>query len=350
MAYLIKAYPSSLEAKNVDGLTPLAVASVLGRLNLVEILVANGADQSVKDKQWNNILHLALSTNPKTSQLRAFMDLLDPNLRSHLLQERSSPQTSDGRTPLHRWVGTPTGRLDKPHQQYVEELRLLLEFSKGEELDCLDASGDTPLHTLIRDKKHPSIIDEVLRFKPQLLYRENAVGQTPAELIHQIYVRECVQAHRDARYQSWRGDTSVAQNLLNKRPEDFAKEVEDKALGLESDTGMVTTNARATLPRVRQIYELVNKFAEGHPGKRRLVSLHEANDVAQRIGETYQGQRYGWKGFEDKKTRRFRRSRKLKYGDLPDEEEGNQAAQSDVVSTKLPGLRMTAWQAPTKIQ
>jgi len=34
------------------------------------------------------------------------------------------------------------------------------------------------------------------------------------------------------------------------------------------------------------------EFMDKHPGKRRLVSLNEANDVAKRLGEQYSSSRY----------------------------------------------------------
>lgn len=77
------------------------------------------------------------------------------------------------------------------------------------------------------------------------------------------------------------------------------------------------------------------------------MSLHEANDVARRIGETYQGQRYGWKGFEGAWTRR--RAHRGMAEHLPDEEEvavEEQAA--DWLSSRMFGLRLSAWEDPKK--
>lgn len=336
VGYLIKACPSSLEAKSECGMTPLAVASWLGRLNLVKILIANGADQSVKDKQWDNLIHVALTTKPTASELRAFLDLLDPKLRCHLLKERSGIHASDGRTPLHRWVGN---NANNHHiQDDIDEMRVLLEFSDGEVLDNLDGKGETPLHTLIRDNKHPRFIQEVLQHNPQVLYRENAVGQTPADLIHAIYVCECMKAPNSFRWRWHSAD--MGDTLLNKSPEDFVEEAEKATGSDENENESVEGPART-----RQIYDLVETSAEKYAGKRRLVSLHEANDVARRIGETYQGERYGWKGG------RARRARASRDDDLPDEEEeeGEQADHGDhgdVVSAELQYLHSSSWEEP----
>jgi ankyrin repeat protein len=315
--YLIKVYPSAVETKGTTGMTPLFMASWLGRVNLVKVLIANGADQSTKNTSHDNILHAALANNPDAEKLDVFLKALDSDLLADLVLERSGLNVSDGRTPLHRWLATHVKSISDKPEHYIKVLDLLLGYSKGRELDTLDARGDTPLHTLIREQADPAVIREILAFNPQLLHRENAVGQTPADVAHDAYVRFCVQQH----YNSWgysyhrHEDKSVAQVLLNNQPEEFAR------LAKHGEPPKET-------PRVQQIYDLAAEFAAAHPGKRRLVSLHEANDVARRIGETYQGQRYGWKGFEGRKAQRARQQT------------------VDVLSGRLFTLRLSAWEGP----
>ncbi|KAK7719672.1 hypothetical protein SLS64_001851 [Diaporthe eres] len=333
--YLIKAYPSALEAKGTTGMTPLFIASWLGRINLARILIANGADQSTKNMSHDNILHAALANNPEPEKLAAFLKLLDPELLAHLVLERSGLNASDGRTPLHRWLAMYAKSISEKPDRYIKVLQLLLEHSKGEELSTLDAGGDTPLHTLIREQADPAIIREILNYNPRLLHRENAVGLTPAQVAHDAFVRACIPQHRHWGYGYHRHeDKSVAQVLVNMKPEDFARQAKH---------GGPTKPA----PRVQQIYDLAAEFAAAHPSKRRLVSLHEANDVARRIGETYQGQRYGWKGFEGRKLRRAQRFR---ADDLPDEEAEDVGEQQgvDVLSGRMNSLRSSAWEEPKK--
>lgn len=341
--YLIKAHPEFLEAKDSAGMSPLALASLLGRLNLVDILVAHGSDQSTKDENWNNVVHQAIKWQPTASQLRAFLNRLDPDLRSYLLKERSALQSSDGRTPLHRWVGSHRQNSGDGLGQNLEELRLLLGFSDGEELETLDSGGDTPLHTLIRNKEHPAIIRAVIQANPMLLFRENAVGRTPAELAHDMFVRACVQAPPDGHYHGWRQNRSVADILLQKTPEKFAQEAIDK----ENHTTPVSFGVESDLPIIRQIYDLVIEFAATYPGKRRLVSLTEANDVAVRIGNTYQGQRYGWK-VHSSKARGMRTSRRLKHGGREDLDTGSEdrSETGDFVLATLHGVLHSAWDQP----
>ncbi|KAJ4414254.1 hypothetical protein N0V82_008036 [Gnomoniopsis sp. IMI 355080] len=346
--YLIKTHPTSLEAKDSSGMSPLALATYLGRLNLVDILIAHGADQSTKDKDWNNLVHQAIVRQPTVSDLRAFLNRLDPELRKYLLKERSNLQTSDGRTPLHRFIGSHGKYSEHSLEHTIAKLRLLLKSSDGQELEALDGGGDTPLHTLIRDKEHPAIIREVIRTNPTLLLRENAVGRTPAELAHDMFVRACVQAPSDAlddQLYAWRRNSSMADTLIHKTPQEFAQTVEDEA----SPDRFGHSNVQDHLRLIGKIYDVVNEFASTRPGKRRLASLNEANDVALRIGESYQGERYGWEGFKSRKSRKRSAARGPGYHKREDEDastDEDQVETGDFVSETLPFVQSSAWEEP----
>lgn len=340
--YLIKTHPASLEAKDIEGLSPLALATYLGRLNLVKILIAHGADQSTKDKNWNNLVHQAISLRPTVSDLSVFLDLLDPELRKFLLKERSSLQGSDGRTPLHRWMGDHKLDFVNDVDHDIAKLRLFLRFSDRQELEALDGGGDSPLHTIIRNKAHPALIREVIQMNPMLLFRENAVGCTPAEMALDMFVRACVQAPPDGGFRGrLRGRTEV-DTLLMKQTAAFG-------LDEECPLDFGDSGAQDDLSLIRQIHDLVNEFVSTRPGKRRLASLNEANDVARRIGESYQGQRYGWKRSSGRKSRKLRANQGPEHGELEGEEassEEDQVGTGDFVALTLPNLYYSAWEEP----
>lgn len=327
--YLIKAQPAYLKAKDIEGKTPLAVAAELGRLNLVKILIAHGADQSIKDKHYNNIVHLALNGSPKASQLRTFLTLLDPKPRPFLLKERSGLDASHGRPAIHRWAGSSPSTCPRSDNELLDELRVLLEFSKDADLLALDGQGDTVLHLLVRERKPPALIREIAETDPRSLFRENVVGVTPAELAHDLYVRSCVEAPPLQQYSSLHGNGAV-DGLLNKAPEQYERD----SVGGE-------------LPRVRQIYDVVNELAALYPGERRLVSLNEANDVAERIGWADRGLRYGWKGVKDE---RGWRAYKVDAEELRDEEPLEDVATGDFVSNMLPAMLGSAWEEPQVVE
>lgn len=342
--YLIKVCPSSMEAKCSNGMTPLHIACWLGRTNLIKLLITEGADQAAKDNTWDNILHAALENDPGPCLLGAFLEILDPGLLSHLFKERSGLQTSDGRTPLHRWLSRHSGRFEAEPGRSMEVLRLLLKYSRGQGLNTLDGGGETPLHMLVRTSASPAIVRELLALDPQLLYRENAVGRTVADVSHDMFVRSCVSHPPRRRREYGTPYKSMATVLLEKAPEEFAEVARDRGQ-TEGDTDE-NRRARARkrhLSNVQQIHDLVVECAGAHPGKRRLVSLHEANDVAKRIGEAHKGQRRGWKVAMEERDGRMRLygsyRKMLEDGEEDDEDE----VQNDVVSTRLWELQYSAW-------
>lgn len=146
IAYLLKVMPESLEAKSRDGYTPLALAISLRRLEAARILIAAGADQTVRDYEGSNILHLLLrgayrtqawESAEKVYVLQNFLDLIDKRLVSSLLTERSSHEPGS-LTPLMFWMQKA---IETP-----EVLKVLLDFAAphgNQHLELLDGSGDS---------------------------------------------------------------------------------------------------------------------------------------------------------------------------------------------------------------
>ena len=56
--YLIDACPSSLEDKSDTGYTPLYLACLLGRVRSAKTLIDAGADQAVRDMEYNNLVRI----------------------------------------------------------------------------------------------------------------------------------------------------------------------------------------------------------------------------------------------------------------------------------------------------
>jgi hypothetical protein len=258
------------------------VASRLGRLEIVKILVDAGADQSTKDEGYSNILHMALDMNPTAEQLQGFLVLLDQDLLNHLFRDRGHLKLT-GQTPLHKWLSNLVDTRNYRHNYYkstdeiIAVLKLLLKYSQGRELELLDGAGDTPLHTLVSGQRDPRIIRELLEFRPQLLYRENAVGRTPAEVANDRFMASKIVQPSNPTFYNTHGVLA----LVNRSPEDFAKDAEK---GKTKDS--VT----------EQIWNLCSEYLGKYPGKRRLVSLYEANDVAKRLGERQAtNSRYGYR-------------------------------------------------------
>ncbi|KAI2624751.1 ankyrin repeat protein [Xylaria nigripes] len=277
--YLIQACPSALEAKSDLGYTPLYMACLMGRVQFAKTLVDAGANQSVKDKESNNIIHACLTYQPKIDQLRQMLGLFDPSLRTHMFRQRNS-LAHGGDTPLHRWLknaNVPKFTLVFSNSQYhqvlepeepdkAEILRLLLEFIGGEELDILNGSGDTVLHiAALRSLPMQSKI--LIEEYPKLLHRENTVGRTPAEIAYDLFINDRVGAQKPIYIES----------------QGFPKTL------MESDPESWVSGARSPkFPKSRQdaTWDMVQEYLAKTERKRRLVSLNEVNDVTRRVGES----------------------------------------------------------------
>ncbi|KAF3344776.1 hypothetical protein VD0002_g1466 [Verticillium dahliae] len=281
--YLIQACPSSLEYKTTSGDTPLWLAFHLGRVDFAKTLIEAGANQSVRNKQGQNIIHAALQWLPKAHSLKDMLELMDDKLRAHLLLQRSNLQ-DEGTTPLHSWVNKFPDNYDHTRwtkyankEEATAVLDLLLGYSEGAELAMLNGAGDTPLHSAV-NKNSMVLIEALLTYRPSLLYRENAVGRTPAEVAHTRVISKRFDQPRSlpSHFNDWNGPSHLPQrnadNFVNeKRGRDIKTQSKDKN---------------------EETWDLLAEYLERYPAPRRLVSLSEANDVAKRLGEEYKASRY----------------------------------------------------------
>lgn len=284
--YLLRVCPSSFEAKTDQGYTPLFLACLLGRVQFAKTLIDAGADQSVKDNGLNNIIHASLTNKPEPARLRELLNLFDPDLRSHLFRQRNN-LSRGGETPLHFWLKTanpisytwdyhsyPAGsRLDDENISNIEILNVILEYSGGAELEIFNSSGDTVLHSavILHLPEHAGVL---LAKKPELLYRENAVGRTPGEIAYDLFIRSKVDGLDSIAIPN--DNTSSATKLEKRSPETF----------------LHTEPQRSGKKRKERTWQITGEYLAKVGGKRRLVSLNEANDVAKRLGDKYVWQRY----------------------------------------------------------
>jgi ankyrin repeat protein len=265
--YLLKVMPESLEIKSSSGLTPLSIAFSLHRYDAAKVLIAAGADQTTRDGNGANILHLLLCSHKNTCTdkkgLRKFLDLIDKRLVSSLLTERSSHHPGS-LTPLARWMSFAG--------EDTKVLRIILDFAKphnNEHLEMLAGSGDTPVHIAVKSRKQ-LWLNIMLEYRPDLLYRENSVGRTPYELAEDAYIATCVSdAPSTIRH-------SAVTSAIHRSNASFRK---DYTPGQSIDT--------------ESVWRLCEKFMKENPGKRRLVSLMDANEVAKRLANRHANNVYG---------------------------------------------------------
>jgi hypothetical protein len=323
--YLVKVCPSSLEARCDNGYTPLFLACLLGRVQFAKRLINAGADQSVKDKDFNNIIHACVTNNPKKDQLRQMLGLFDHKLRAHMFCQRNS-LASGGDTPLHAWLketsyqyvlhsGQPNPVMYNPAFSDRDEnlanvaiFRLLLDFSKGEELEILNGLGDTVLHTTVM-RSLPEHTSAVLDQNPNLLCRENAVGRTPSEVAFDIFTNH---------------------KACSLRPIGIAKTQIRTPAMIREDPGKFASDTQAPKDRRDATWEVVQGYIPQANNRRRLVSLNEASDVARRLGEISSARRAS-----------TRKSRTDEDG-MPDEEE-QEEEEVDYPSSLYKTCKLGAW-------
>ncbi|VUC34464.1 unnamed protein product [Clonostachys rosea] len=332
LEYLIQTCPGAVEKKSTNGETPLMVACRLGRVDFARILIQGNADQSVRNSKGENIIHMALAQNTTPSKLQSLLDLFDPDLRAHLFQQRKN-LSENGTAPLQAWVSRVVGADVQPNnrryyyhnyseavelreKEVLETLQLLLKYSNGQGLDMLNGAGDTCLHSAIM-KHHVSISKALIDFQPSLLYRENAVGRTPAEAAYDNLTSSQFSKPADIRMQN----TDFAEKIRREKKKielstqyggdklspDSSLKTQLRDLGLSGDykpellpellasTGAVDNCQIKRLEKdVAQlvIWDICSTAMERNPSSRRLVSLNEANDVARRLGEQEVQSRY----------------------------------------------------------
>lgn len=286
--YLVQAFPNSLEYKSTLGETPLWLAFYFGRLDFVKTLIDAGANQMARNNHGNNIIHAALEGLPKARRLRPVLECVDSGIIAHLFQQRNSLHES-GTTPLHTWITAVSnsrrnngyyhhGAKYDRDEQILEVLGLLLGISQGSELEMLNGAGDTPLHTAVMSQDE-LLTRALLEHSPKPLFRENAVGRTPAEI-----ARENVTAEKFATPDA----VSLSFDSHNSNM-DAAAFVDRPAWTFTKEGG---DGSAAGLSAKQRVWEVVRAVLERHPDRRRLVSLSEANDVAKRLGDEYNTSRY----------------------------------------------------------
>lgn len=280
--YLLEVMPKSLEVKSANGMTPLALAFEKHRLDAAEILIKAGADQTVRSKGGCNILHHLLSRRymeDPLNNLKPLLDLIDKRLLPSLLTERCS-QDPGSLTPIISWM-RENGESGKDNTAI---LRFLLTyaapFENNKHLELLDATGDTPLHYLIKTKQ-TGYLEILLEHRPDLLFRENSVGRTPYELAEDIYVSSNVQDAPSVVKSYW-----SPESLVDKHVAQFAPDYSGDEGATEKDVWNVCTKWMGKAHEGRE-----QDQEKAGQGKRILVSLDEANEVAKRLAARKRQQR-----------------------------------------------------------
>jgi hypothetical protein len=276
LRHLCEIHPKALEHRSANGMTPLQLAFALHRIEMVRPLLEAGADQTTRDNTGANIVHSIFNNinrqNKSVEQTRELLGLIDARLLSSLFTERTTDMPGAA-TPLARWLHVASiGSSVVPYNEEV--LKLILEFSKGEDLSIVNGEGDTPIHAMVR-RGADALLRIMLQCCPGLLFRENASGRTPFEMAKDTYLDKLVFSNppslsASGHLHSHRGHRRRARgqrnSMLARDPKSFVEEPDDTRSGKE------------------KVWEVCKEFAKKSEGqKRQLVSLVEANEVAKRL-------------------------------------------------------------------
>jgi hypothetical protein len=248
------------------------------------MLLDAGADPSTRDNSGKNLIHGLLEQLPRQLKqndheaMQKMLELLDPAQRQEMMLERNS-YGSGANTPLHQW-------LDRDQRQYTTGddvkncmgttiLRMLLNYSNGEDLYMVDGSGDTPVHKVVQAQNY-TFLKVMLDAYPSCIWRENAVGRTPAELAMGTWLRKRVTstpiigALQENNYDT----KGRLLPYVQRKPGSFVRASGD-GKSMED-----------------RIWELCQECMNATPAKRKLIPLNEANEVAKRLAATEASRNY----------------------------------------------------------
>ncbi|KAJ5959387.1 uncharacterized protein N7479_006537 [Penicillium vulpinum] len=279
--YLVDHHPECLEVRSTEGLTPLAWAMSLHKVRFARILVAAGANQTVRNKAAHNLLHLILVSDSgrvckNSHRFTKLIELLDKELLPTMLMQRGG---EGSRTPFAQWLNayhsfTPVDPVipRPPNSSQTDDeiitamTKLVLDLGNSTDqkhLEVFGEAGNTPLHDAIK-KGFPQVLGLLLDRRPDMLNRENATGTTPLEMAVDAWVNK-----------STSGPPSSPSQSLNSHPEWQS--------AIKREPRFFLPGARMHYSKDKVMLRVCQKYSQQRPTKRRLVSLFEANEVAKRL-------------------------------------------------------------------
>ncbi|CAG8909526.1 unnamed protein product [Penicillium egyptiacum] len=299
--YLVDHHPECLEVRSTEGMTPLSLAMSMHKVRFARILVDAGANQAVRDKEARNLLHLILVSDggrvcKHTNRCTRLIDLLDKQLLPTMLMERGG---EGSRTPFSRWLhaqlpfipGDPAIPRAPDTPQTEDEIitsmtNLILDLASSTDqkhLEVFDEAGNTPLHDAVKNG-FPQVLGLLLDRRPDMLNRENATGTTPLEMAVDAWVNKTTSA-----------PPVGPPGSSNTHPEWLS--------ALQRAPRFFIPGSRLKYDREKEMLRVCQERAQQRPGKRRLVSLFEANEVAKRLAAAGRTTvRRGGSGYDSEST------------------------------------------------
>ena len=278
LEYILRVYPATKDAKSkAEGDTPLQLAFQLSRLTEAKALVEAGANQATRNHIGENILHTVMTSSYLADPrfLPQVFNMLEPKLIQPLLLEKCSSPQPGSLTPLALYL-----RSGKDETV----LKIILERSEGKDLEILNGAGDYIIHTLVK-QKNEQLVEFLVKYRPAMLYWENATGSTPIDVAETQYLRSLIESPPKLstnNYHKLEAEPESHFATKSKGKDDGQKRIQEILDVSEEDL-----KAKSAAWRMDR---LLKKLAEKYPGSRRLVSVIEANEVARRLAGEQQKQ------------------------------------------------------------
>jgi hypothetical protein len=315
LQYVLETAPDTIEAKDSEARTPLLTAVGLRRITALKTLIGAGAVQSIRDRHGHNAMHLLLKSLPSGGRdaelLPAILEVFDQKLLKSMFLQRSA-FAADGRTPLATALYRERTYDDFDPLELIATCKAVFKITGGDDLAVLNADGDYIVHMLARGKTNlhwgPEIVIKwLIDYRPEMLHWENATGMTPLEIAETRVFRDLVQnppklpepQHDlkftiiDAGNHNGSGRAGEDSELARARRQIDAFLSDDRK-DLEGRSG------------AWRMHQLLLGLVAQYPGKRKLVSVMDANEVAKRLAEKKQRAWYSTKDTEESGPQRKR--------------------------------------------
>ncbi|KAF2214146.1 hypothetical protein CERZMDRAFT_38359 [Cercospora zeae-maydis SCOH1-5] len=280
LRFLIKTLPESVNFKSQTGFTPLMICFRLQREKEAQKLIQASADQTTRtiagDNLIHGLLHRGVSGDRGLSRVESMLKLVDTRLLPTLFVERSTRLLGSS-TPIAQWVDQVVYK--RGNGKYADQvLRILLAWGGGRELGFVNGEGNTPIHVVVR-QSNETLTRMLLEHDPTLALRENATGRTPYEMAEDDAI-----AALCGETPPLPGDHNFAARRVRKLgwPRDWNDGITGRdAQGFVPDTD---EDRRSSDEKVWDLLKATKAELEAQGlGKRRLVTLNEANEVARRL-------------------------------------------------------------------
>ncbi|KAL7272073.1 hypothetical protein RUND412_005133 [Rhizina undulata] len=262
------------EAKCNHGTTPALYAARLLRKSALRFMAPEevGVNFAARDLYGKNIAHKLLEGwtvymnnnkwNRKVKSFIEFLDIIPPNILSEAWRQRTFKSQL---TPL-AWY------LSQNASIHIPTVTLILEYSKGDDLKIPDGEGNWPIHVLFQ-RGFSKVAKIVLDVFPDMLFKENAVGRTPIEIITDQYLIHVSSNPLLVVLAENEYGSAVDEPLVVDKPlEDFReKETENEESDFEFSS-------------IEKMHAFALKSAsEAISRKRQLVGLLDASELAKRV-------------------------------------------------------------------